>query len=131
LIATHPEVKSATSGVPAATTRALVYRGPGKPSWELHPRLALRSASDAIVRITTSTICGTDLHILQGDLPGVTEGRILGRGGIGMVKETGAAVSAFHKGDKVLSAASRLAGGAMNDILKAYDTLGNAALRVR
>jgi D-arabinose 1-dehydrogenase-like Zn-dependent alcohol dehydrogenase len=101
MIATCPEVKSATSGVPAATMRALVYRGAGKPSWELNPRPALRSASDAIVRITTSTICGTDLHILKGDLPSVTEGRILGHEGIGVVEETGAAVSAFHKGDKV------------------------------
>jgi alcohol dehydrogenase len=98
----YPDVKSAASDSSEATMRALVYRGPGKPSWELCPRPALKSALDAIVRITTSTICGTDLHILKGDLPGVTAGRILGHEGIGVVEETGAGVSGFHKGDKVL-----------------------------
>lgn len=102
MTATYPEVKSAANGASAATMRALVYRGPGKPSWESRPRPALQSPYDAIVRITTSTICGTDLHILKGDLPSVTAGRILGHEGIGVVEETGAAVSAFHKGDKVL-----------------------------
>ena len=57
---------------------ALVYHGPGKPAWEDRPRPAIQEADDAILRITTSTICGTDLHILKGDLPSVTEGRILG-----------------------------------------------------
>ena len=82
--------------------RALVYHGPGKPSWESHRRPVLRDPGDAIVRITTSTICGTDLHILKGDVPTVTEGRILGHEGIGTIDEAGAAVSAFRKGDKVL-----------------------------
>ena len=63
---------------------------------------ALQDPDDAVVRITTSTICGTDLHILKGDLPTVTEGRILGHEGIGVIDEVGAAVSAFRKGDKVL-----------------------------
>jgi alcohol dehydrogenase len=81
---------------------ALVYHGPGKPSWESHRRPALSSPQDAIVRITTSTICGSDLHILKGDVPTVTEGRILGHEGIGIVEEAGTAVSAFRKGDKVL-----------------------------
>ncbi len=85
-----------------ATMHALVYHGPGKPSWELHRRPVLQGPDDAIVRITTSTICGTDLHILKGDLPGVTEGRILGHEGIGVVDEVGAAVSTFRKGDRVL-----------------------------
>ncbi len=81
---------------------ALVYRGRGKPSWELHRRPVLQGPDDAIIRVTTSTICGTDLHILKGDLPAVTEGRILGHEGIGVVDEVGAAVATFSKGDKVL-----------------------------
>ncbi len=85
-----------------ATMHALVYHGPGKPSWELHRRPVLHGPEDAIIRVTTSTICGTDLHILKGDLPGVTDGRILGHEGIGVVDEVGPAVSAFRKGDKVL-----------------------------
>jgi alcohol dehydrogenase len=86
----------------AATMNALVYRGPGKPSWEEHSRPALQDPQDAIVRITTSTICGSDLHILKGDVPTVTEGRILGHEGIGVIDEAGEGVSAFRKGDKVL-----------------------------
>jgi alcohol dehydrogenase len=81
---------------------ALVYHGPGKPSWDLHQRPTLQRAEDAIVRITTSTICGSDLHILKGDVPTVTAGRILGHEGIGVVEEVGSAVSAFRKGDKVI-----------------------------
>ena len=92
----------------AATTRssiamkALVYHGPGKPVWENKPRPTIQDAGDAIVRITTSTICGTDLHILKGDLPSVTEGRILGHEGIGIVEQAGKGVSEFHAGDKVI-----------------------------
>jgi alcohol dehydrogenase len=81
---------------------ALVYRGPGKPSWEDHARPAVQDATDAVVRITTTTICGTDLHILKGDVPTVTEGRVLGHEGIGVVDSIGAGVSGFRKGDKVL-----------------------------
>jgi alcohol dehydrogenase len=82
--------------------KALVFHGPGKPKWEGKPRPAIQHASDAIVRVTTSTICGTDLHILKGDLPMVTDGRILGHEGIGVVEEVGAAVTEFHVGDKVI-----------------------------
>jgi hypothetical protein len=57
-----------------ATMKALVYHGPGKYAWEDKPRPAIKDPGDAIVRITTSTICGTDLHILKGDLPAVTDG---------------------------------------------------------
>ncbi len=84
------------------TMHALVYHGAGKPSWELHRRPALQDPNDAVVRITTSTICGSDLHILKGDVPTVTEGRILGHEGIGAIDEVGDAVSAFRKGDKVV-----------------------------
>lgn len=82
--------------------KALVYHGPGKRAWEDKPRPVIQDPGDAIVRITTSTICGTDLHILKGDLPAVTDGRILGHEGIGIVEQVGAGVSGFHVGDKVI-----------------------------
>jgi alcohol dehydrogenase len=82
--------------------KALVYHGPGKRAWENKPRPAIQDPGDAIVRITTSTICGTDLHILKGDLPSVTEGRILGHEGIGIIEQVGTGVSEFHVGDKVI-----------------------------
>ena len=82
--------------------RGLVYHGPGRRAWEARPRPVLRDPSDAIVRITTSTICGTDLHILKGDVPTVTDGRILGHEGVGVVTQVGAGVSAFRPGDRVL-----------------------------
>ena len=63
----------------------------------------LQDSSDAIVRITTSTICGTDLHIFKGDLPVVIDGRILGHEGIGVVEQVGASVSEFHVGEKVIA----------------------------
>ncbi len=82
--------------------KALVYHGPGERAWENKPRPSLREATDAIVRITTSTICGTDLHIMKGDVPTVTDGRILGHEGIGIVEEAGTGVADFKAGDKVL-----------------------------
>jgi alcohol dehydrogenase len=95
------------SSVPATglvlnSMKALVYHGPGQRAWEEKPFPAVQEASDAVVRITTSTICGTDLHILKGDVPSVTVGRILGHEGIGVVDHVGDAVSDFKKGDKVL-----------------------------
>jgi len=66
------------------------------------PKPKLRDATDALVRMTKTTICGTDLHILKGDLPTVAVGRILGHEGIGIVEEVGTGVSRFHKGDRVL-----------------------------
>jgi alcohol dehydrogenase len=82
--------------------KALVYHGPGKFAWEDKPRPTVQEPGDSIVRVTTSTICGTDLHILKGDLPAVTDGRILGHEGIGMVEQVGTGVSEFHVGDKVI-----------------------------
>jgi len=82
--------------------KALVYHGPGKYAWESKPRPTIQHPSDAIVRVTTSTICGTDLHILKGDLPAVTDGRILGHEAIGVIEQIGTAVSEFHVGDKVI-----------------------------
>ena len=81
---------------------ALVYHGLGKKSLQDMPRPALQESSDAIVRITKTTICGTDLHILKGDVPTVAEGRILGHEGIGIVEEAGTGVTRFRKGDRVI-----------------------------
>ncbi len=82
--------------------KALVYHGPGNTKLENPPRPALREATDAIVRVTKTTICGTDLHILKGDLPSVAPGRILGHEGIGVIEEAGTGVSRFRPGDRVL-----------------------------
>ena len=69
--------------------RALVYHGPGQRAWEDKPRPEIVDATDAVVRITTTTICGTDLHIMKGDVPTVTDGRILGHEGVGVVEDGG------------------------------------------
>jgi alcohol dehydrogenase len=99
---TPDSVKGPEHAMVLAPMKALVYHGPGRRAWEDKPRPAIQDATDAVVRITTSTICGTDLHILKGDVPSVTNGRILGHEGIGVVDQVGSAVSDFHKGDKVL-----------------------------
>jgi alcohol dehydrogenase len=82
--------------------KALVYQGPGKKALVDHAKPETAAPTDAIVRITRTTICGTDLHILKGDLPSVTVGRILGHEGVGVVESVGAAVTAFKAGDRVL-----------------------------
>jgi alcohol dehydrogenase len=82
--------------------KALVYLGPGKKALEDHPRPEIDAPSDAIVRITKTTICGTDLHILKGDVPTCQPGRILGHEGVGVVDKVGPAVTAFKPGDRVL-----------------------------
>ena len=84
------------------TMMALVYGGPGQRAWQAKPRPIVRDPGDAVVRITTSTICGTDLHIMKGDVPTVTPGRILGHEGVGVIEAVGPLVSTFHKGDRVL-----------------------------
>jgi alcohol dehydrogenase len=82
--------------------KALIYNGPGNMVFEDHAKPVLAAPTDAIVRITKTTICGTDLHILKGDLPSCTAGRILGHEGVGVIESVGEAVSAFHAGDAVL-----------------------------
>jgi alcohol dehydrogenase len=82
--------------------RALVYHGPGQKAWEEVPKPTLQDDTDAIVRVDAVTICGTDLHILKGDVPTVTDGRILGHEAVGTVEEVGSAVSNVKVGDKVL-----------------------------
>jgi len=95
-------VDPVASGGENATMMALVYGGPGQRSWQSKQKPTLRDPGDAIVRITTSTICGTDLHILKGDVPTVTPGRILGHEGVGVIEAVGTQVSTFKKGDRVL-----------------------------
>jgi alcohol dehydrogenase len=89
-------------GISVANMKALVYQGPGSRAWEIRSRPGIIKATDAIVRMTTTTICGTDLHILKGDLPEVAKGRILGHEGVGIIEEAGENVFNFQKGDKVL-----------------------------
>lgn len=82
--------------------KALVYHGPGQRALEERPKPSLQAPTDAIVRVTKTTICGTDLHILKGDVPTVTDGRILGHEGVGIVEQIGESVSGFRVGDRVL-----------------------------
>ncbi|QYG93524.1 zinc-dependent alcohol dehydrogenase family protein [Iamia sp. SCSIO 61187] len=82
--------------------RALVYHGPGSKAWEDVPMPRIQADTDAIVRVDSVTICGTDLHILRGDVPAVTDGRILGHEAVGTVEEVGAGVKNVAVGDKVL-----------------------------
>jgi len=82
--------------------KALVYKGPGHKSFEEKPLPEIQAPTDAIVKIVKTTICGTDLHILQGDVPEVVPGRILGHEGVGIIEKTGSGVSNFKQGDHVL-----------------------------
>ncbi len=82
--------------------KALVYQGPGKKAVEDRPMPEIKEPTDAIVKITKTTICGTDLHILKGDVPTCEPGRILGHEGVGIVEKTGSAVTAIKPGDHVL-----------------------------
>lgn len=82
--------------------KALVYHGPGERSWDVVPDPKILDPTDAIVRIDAATICGTDLHILKGDVPEVTPGTILGHEAVGTIVEVGAAVTTVVPGDRVL-----------------------------
>ena len=82
--------------------KALVYHGPGRKAWEEVPQPSIVSDTDAVVRVDAVTICGTDLHILKGDVPEVTDGRILGHEAVGTVEEVGAGVKNVRPGDRVL-----------------------------
>ena len=82
--------------------KALVYQGPGKKALEERPIPDIKAPTDAIVRVAMTTICGTDLHILKGDVPTCVPGRILGHEGVGVIDKIGAGVTAFHPGDRVL-----------------------------
>ena len=82
--------------------KALVFHGSNKRGWEEKPKPTIKNSSDAIIRITKTTICGTDLHIMKGDVPEVIDGLILGHEGVGVVEEVGSAVLNFKVGQKVL-----------------------------
>jgi alcohol dehydrogenase len=82
--------------------KALVYHGPGQKDWETKPDPGILAPTDAIVRIDSSTICGTDLHILKGDVPEVAPGTVLGHEAVGTIVETGSAVTTLVEGDRVL-----------------------------
>jgi alcohol dehydrogenase len=82
--------------------RAVVYHGAATPAWEEVPDPAIVDDGDAIVRVDAVTICGTDLHILRGDVPAVTDGRILGHEAVGTVVQVGRSVRTIQPDDRVL-----------------------------
>src|SRR6202142_3302138 len=82
--------------------KAVAYHGPGQKAWEEVPKPKITAATDAVVRVDATTICGTDLHILKGDLPLTIDGRILGHEAVGTVESVGTAVKNVKPGDRVL-----------------------------
>ncbi len=82
--------------------KALVYGGPGCKVWDDVPTATIQDSTDAVVRVDCTTICGTDLHILKGDVPEVTKGRILGHEAVGTIETIGSAVTTVAPGDRVL-----------------------------
>ena len=85
-----------------SSMKALVYLGPEKIVWKDVPKPTILEPTDALVKVIKTTICGTDLHILKGDVPTVTSGRVLGHEGVGVIEEAGSAVRSFKKSDHVL-----------------------------
>jgi len=94
--------------------KALVYGGPGVKEWKEVANPKIQKPTDAIIKVETTTICGTDLHILKGDVPAVTPGRILGHEGIGTITELGASVSNFKVGDRVIISCIKSCGACAN-----------------
>ncbi len=82
--------------------KAVIYRGVGDVALETVPEPKIQQPTDAIIRITSSAICGTDLHFIRGTFPGVKEGRILGHEAVGIVEDIGKSVRNFRKGDRVV-----------------------------
>jgi len=82
--------------------KALVYHGPGKKAIEDRPKPQVQAPGDAIIKMVKTTICGTDLHILKGDVATCAPGRILGHEGVGVIDSVGAGVTSFRPGDRVL-----------------------------
>ena len=82
--------------------KAVVFRGVGNVALETVPEPKIQQPTDAIIRITSSAICGTDLHFVRGTLPGMKEGRILGHEAVGIVEEVGKSVRNLQKGDHVV-----------------------------
>ena len=96
------DVTSVRANARRLPMKALVYHGPGEKNWEDVPDPKPEADTDAIVRVDTTTICGTDLHILKGDTPEVTAGRILGHEAVGTVEAVGSGVKSLSVGDRVL-----------------------------
>ena len=92
--------------------KALVYHGPGEKAWEAVPDPVIQEPTDVIVRIDSSTICGTDLHILKGDVPAVKPGTILGHEAVGTITELGSAVTTLAVATASWSPASAPVGAA-------------------
>jgi alcohol dehydrogenase len=102
MTATVPAPNMTSANGEAATMKALVYLGDGKKAFQDKPKPEIIAPTDAIVKIVKTTICGTDLHILKGDVPTAKPGRTLGHEGVGIVDDIGAGVHTFKKGDRVL-----------------------------
>jgi alcohol dehydrogenase len=94
--------------------KALVYGGPGIKEWTEVSNPKIIKQTDAIVKVETTTICGTDLHILKGDVPAVTAGRILGHEGVGTITELGSSVANFKVGDRVIISCIKSCGACTN-----------------
>jgi alcohol dehydrogenase len=94
--------------------KALVYLGPGQSALQERPRPEITAPTDAIVKITKTTLCGTDLHILKGDVPSCQPGRILGHEGVGILDQAGAAVTTFKRGDRVVISCISACGKCVN-----------------
>ena len=94
--------------------KALVYAGPGKKSWQDVPEPEIMHPTDVIVRVDTTTICGTDLHILKGDVSAVQNGRILGHEGVGTITELGSSVGSLKVGDRVIISCIKSCGHCAN-----------------
>lgn len=111
--------------------KAFVYQGPGKKFLEERPKPEIMAPTDAIVRVTKTTICGTDLHILKGDVARCKPGRILGHEGAGVIEQLGSAGTAFMPGDHVLISCIRhaenafIAAGRFFKIVPPYRDNGN------
>ncbi len=101
-VVTIPKPTTRVRDATPVTMKAFVYRGPGKKALEDRPKPEITAPTDAIIKIVKTTICGTDLHILKGDVATCQPGRILGHEGIGIVDKIGPAVTAFKPGDRVL-----------------------------
>src|ERR1700682_4025834 len=93
----HAHLKLISNG--GSSVKALVYHGPGRMAWENVPKPEITATTDPVVRVDATTICGTDLHIMKGDLPATIDGRILGHEAVGTVESVGTAVKNVKPGD--------------------------------
>ena len=94
--------------------QALVYQGPGQKSLQDHPKPVVQASTDAVVKVTRTTICGTDLHILKGDVATCRAGTVLGHEGVGIVDSVGSGVTTFKPGDRVLISCITACGRCLN-----------------